>query len=66
MCVCVTFLGWNLLCQQRTQMEAIKILYKTLDNVQTEKTKLFHKTKLGKASLINVNIWDNAQGGGEG
>ena len=31
-------------------MEAIKILYKTLDNVQTEKTKLFHKTKLGEHS----------------
>ena len=47
-------------------MEAIKILYKILDNVQTEKTKLFHKTKLEKASLNKVRIWDNAQGGGEG
>ena len=47
-------------------MEAIKILYKTLNNVQIEKTKQFHKTKLGKASLNNVKIWDNAQGWGEG
>ena len=47
-------------------MEAIKILYKTLDNVQTEKTKLFHKTKLGEASLNNVKIKTFAQGGGEG
>ena len=38
----------------------------SLQNFRQRPNKLFHKTKLGKASLNNVKIWDNAQGWGEG
>ena len=61
-CVCVRDFSWLEFIMSATDSN----FYKTLDNVQREKTKLFYLIKLGEASLKNGKIWDNVQSGGEG
>ena len=67
-CVCVRDFSWLEFIMSATDSN----FYKTSDNVQREKTKLFYLIKLGEASLKNGKIGtmskvgERGRGGGGG